>query len=183
MSEAGPLSEVAPHPLTVTLPAADPPPRAKAAPKEPVRTVNLPPDLRVLVVDDNHDVAESTAVLLRLEGCEVHLAYDGEEALRLVQQLHPTAVLLDIGLPRIDGFEVAARIRAEPEHRGILIVGVSGYGQEEYRLRSKQAGFDYHIVKPIEPSVLTGLLASMRATHTGAASDNVVSFPQRKTAE
>src|SRR6185295_6372917 len=108
-----------------------------------VRTVTLPSDLRVLVVDDNHDVAESTAVLLRLEGCEVHLAHDGEEALRLVERVHPTAVLLDIGLPRMDGYQVAERIRAAPEHRGILIVAVSGYGQEEHRLRSKQAGFDY----------------------------------------
>ena len=169
--------------FTVSLPAADPVPRAKPAPREPVRSAALPADLRVLVVDDNRDVAESTAVLLRLEGCEVHLAHDGEEALDLMQRVHPTAVLLDIGLPRMDGFEVAERIRAEPEHRGVLIVGVSGYGQEEYRLRSKQAGFDYHIVKPIEPSVLTGLLASLRASHAGAASDNVVSFPQRKAAE
>jgi signal transduction histidine kinase len=168
--------------FTVSLPTADPAPRAKPAPKEPVRSAALPSDLRVLVVDDNRDVAESTAVLLRLEGCEVHLAHDGEEALRLVKRVHPTAILLDIGLPRMDGFEVAERIRAEPEHRGILIVGVSGYGQEEHRLRSKQAGFDYHIVKPIEPSMLTGLLASLRASH-GAGSDNVVSFPQRKTAE
>jgi signal transduction histidine kinase/DNA-binding response OmpR family regulator len=170
--------------FTVSLPAADPVPRAKSAPREPVRSVALPADLRVLVVDDNRDVAESTAVLLRLEGCEVHLAHDGEEALLMMQRVHPTAVLLDIGLPRMDGFEVAERIRAEPEHRGVLIVGVSGYGQEEYRLRSKQAGFDYHIVKPIEPSVLTALLASLRAAHAGAASDNVLSFPQqRKVAE
>jgi CheY-like chemotaxis protein/two-component sensor histidine kinase len=169
--------------FTVSLPAADPAPRAKPTPKEPARTAALPSDLRVLVVDDNHDVAESTAVLLRLEGCEVHLAHDGEEALRQVRHLHPTAVLLDIGLPRMDGYQVAERIRAEPEHRGILIVAVSGYGQEEHRMRSKQAGFDYHIVKPIEPSVLTGLLASLRATYPGAGSDNVLSFPQRKTAE
>jgi len=148
-----------------------------------VRTAALPSDLRVLVVDDNRDVAESTAVLLRLEGCEVHVAHDGEEALGMVRQLHPTAVLLDIGLPRMDGYQVAERIRAEPEHRGILIIAVSGYGQEEHRLRSKQAGFDYHIVKPIEPSVLTGLLASLRASHNGAASDNILNFPQRKTAE
>jgi signal transduction histidine kinase/CheY-like chemotaxis protein len=167
--------------FTVSLPAADPAPRAKAMAKEPARSAALPADLCVLVVDDNHDVAESTAVLLRLEGCEVHLAHDGEEALRLVKRVHPTAVLLDIGLPRMDGFEVAERIRAEPEHRGILIVAISGYGQEEHRLRSKQAGFDYHIVKPIEPNMLTGLLASLRAVH--GASDNVLSFPQRKTAE
>jgi signal transduction histidine kinase len=169
--------------FTVSLPAADAAPRVKGGAREAVWSPGLPPDLRVLVVDDNRDVAQSTAVLLRLEGCEVHLAYDGEEALRLVRRLHPTAVLLDIGLPRMNGFEVAERIRAEPEHRGILIVGVSGYGQEEYRQRSKQAGFDHHIVKPIEPSVLTALLASLRVSRAGASSENVVSFPQRKTGD
>ena len=169
--------------FTVSLPAAGAAPRVKAGAREAVRPAGLPSDLRVLVVDDNHDVAESTAVLLRLEGCEVHLAHDGEEALRLVRRLHPTAVLLDIGLPRMNGFEVAERIRAEPEHRGILIVGVSGYGHEEYRQRSKQAGFDHHIVKPIEPSVLTGLLASLRISRAGTSTENVVNFPQRRTAD
>jgi len=169
--------------FTVSLPAAGAAPRAKGVAREAVRPAGLPSDLRVLVVDDNHDVAESTAVLLRLEGCEVHLAHDGEEALRLVRRLHPTAVLLDIGLPRMNGFEVAERIRAEPEHRGILIVGVSGYGHEEYRQRSKQAGFDHHIVKPIEPSVLTGLLASLRISRAGMSTENVLNFPQRKTAD
>ena len=130
----------------------------------------LDPDLRVLIVDDNRDVAESTAALLRLEGCDVHLAHDGEEALRMVDRLRPTAILLDIGLPKINGFEVAERIRAEPELRDILIVGVSGYGQEEHRLRSRQAGFDHHIVKPIEPRVLIGLacFASPVSAHAAA---------------
>jgi signal transduction histidine kinase/DNA-binding response OmpR family regulator len=169
--------------FTVSLPAADSAPRAKGAAREAVRSAALLPDLRVLVVDDNRDVAESTAILLRLEGCEVHVAHDGEEALRLVRRLHPTAVLLDIGLPRMNGFEVAERIRAEPEHCGILIVGVSGYGQEEYRQRSKQAGFDHHIVKPIEPSVLTGLLSSLRSSRAAPSNENVLSFPQRKTAD
>jgi signal transduction histidine kinase/PleD family two-component response regulator len=168
--------------FTVTLPAADLAPQAKSAGKESIRTAEVRPDLCVLVVDDNRDVAESTAVLLRLEGCEVHVALDGEEALRMVHQLHPSVVILDIGLPRMNGFEVAERIRSVPEYRDILIVGVSGYGQEEHRLRSKQAGFDHHIIKPIELDALTSLLASLRSS--GAqTSRNVVSFPQRKVAE
>ena len=99
----------------------------------------------------------------------------------MVRRLHPAAVLLDIGLPRMNGFEVAERIRSEPEYRDILIVGVSGYGQEEHRLRSRQAGFDHHIIKPIELSTLTGLLVSLRSS--SARAENVISFPQRKIAE
>jgi signal transduction histidine kinase/DNA-binding response OmpR family regulator len=169
--------------FTVALPAADTVPRVKRVAKEPVRPVELAPDLRVLIVDDNRDVAESTAALLRLEGCEVHLAHDGEEGLRAVRRLHPAAILLDIGLPKMNGFEVAERIRSESELRDVLIVGVSGYGQEEHRLRSRQAGFDHHIVKPIEPAVLTGLLASLRSHRVDTSPENVVRFPRRKNAD
>ena len=167
--------------FTVSLPAAGPAQRAKVDSGESGRTAAAL-DLCVLVVDDNHDVAESTAVLLRLAGCEVHLAHDGEEALRLVPRVRPDAVLLDIGLPRMNGYEVAERIRSDPENRGILIVAVSGYGQQEHRLRSKQAGFDQHVVKPIDPTALAGLLAALSSQRT-ASSENVVNFPLRKTAD
>jgi two-component system CheB/CheR fusion protein len=169
--------------FTVILPAGDSVPRAKGATKKPIRSTTLSPDLRILIVDDNRDVAESTAALLRLEGCEVHLAHDGEEALNVVHRLRPTAILLDIGLPKINGFEVAERIRAVPELQDILIVGVSGYGQEEHRLRSKQAGFDHHIVKPIEPGMLAALVASLRSSRANTSGENVLSFRQRKIAE
>src|SRR6266508_4549081 len=147
---------------------------AKGVSGEPGRTADAALDLCVLVVDDNHDVAESTAVLLRLAGCEVHLAHDGEEALRLVPRVRPDAVLLDIGLPRMNGYEVAERIRSDPENRGILIVAVSGYGQQEHQLRSKQAGFDQHVVKPIDPTALAGLLAALASQRIAASSENVV---------
>jgi signal transduction histidine kinase/DNA-binding response OmpR family regulator len=169
--------------FTVSLPAAGPAQRAKGESGESGRTAAEHLDLCVLVVDDNHDVAESTAVLLRLAGCEVHLAHDGEEALRLVPRVRPDAVLLDIGLPRMNGYEVAERIRSDPENRDILIVAVSGYGQQEHRLRSKQAGFDQHVVKPIDPTALSSLLATLSSQRTAASSENVVSFPLRKTAE
>ena len=169
--------------FTVSLPAASPAQRAKSDSGESGRTAAAALDLCVLVVDDNHDVAESTAVLLRLAGCEVHLAHDGEEALRLVPRVRPDAVLLDIGLPRMNGYEVAERIRSDPENRGILIVAVSGYGQQEHRLRSKQAGFDQHVVKPIDPTALAGLLAALSAQRTVTSSENVVNFPLRKTAD
>ena len=168
--------------FTVSLPAAAPAQRAKGDSGESGRTAAAL-DLCVLVVDDNHDVAESTAVLLRLAGCEVHLAHDGEEALRLVPRVRPDAVLLDIGLPRMNGYEVAERIRSDPENRDVLIVAVSGYGQQEHRLRSKQAGFDQHVVKPIDPNALAGLLAALSSQRTEASSENVVNFPLRKTAE
>jgi signal transduction histidine kinase/DNA-binding response OmpR family regulator len=169
--------------FTVSLPAAAPAQRAKSESTEWGRTAADDLDLCVLVVDDNHDVAESTAVLLRLVGCEVHLAHDGEEALRLVPRVRPDAVLLDIGLPRMNGYEVAERIRSDPENREILIVAVSGYGQQEHRLRSKQAGFDQHVVKPIDPSVLSSLLATFSSQRAAASSENVVNFRPRKTAE
>ena len=125
---------------------------------EPAMVTSL--DLRVLIVDDNRDVADSTALLLRAAGCNVDLAYDGEEAIRSVRALRPDAVLLDIGLPKIDGYQVAEHIRGEG---GPLIIALSGYGQDEHRLLSKRAGFDYHIVKPVDPVALTGLLASLRS--------------------
>jgi len=170
--------------FTVALPAASPARVAEGEVRDGARfSPVVPLDLRVLVVDDNQDVAESTAVLLRMSGCDVHVVYDGDEALRAMPRLRPDAVLLDIGLPKVNGYQVAERIRAEPEHRRTLIVAISGYGQEEHRLQSQQSGFDYHIVKPIDPPVLTGLLASLWSHRGPSAPENVVSFPQRKTAE
>jgi signal transduction histidine kinase len=130
------------------------------APDAALRAAESPLELNVLVVDDNRDVADSTALLLRAAGCTVHLAYDGEEAIRSAKNLHPDAVLLDIGLPKIDGYQVAERIRAEPGNRETFIVALSGYGHEEFRRQSARAGFDCHVVKPIDPTALTDLLAS-----------------------
>ena len=170
--------------FTVTLPAASAGRHAGAESREPARQDPLPAlDLSVLVVDDNRDVAESTAVLLRMAGCDTHVVYDGDEALRAMARVRPDAVLLDIGLPRMNGYEVAERIRAEPDYRRTLIVAVSGYGQEEHRLQSQRSGFDYHIVKPIDPPLLTGLLASLWSHRSAKASENVVSFPARRTVE
>jgi signal transduction histidine kinase/DNA-binding response OmpR family regulator len=127
-----------------------------------------PVGLRVLVVDDNRDVADSTASIMRMNGCDVHVAYDGKAALESVQRLRPDAVLLDIGLPAIDGYLVAEHIRAHPENGRTMIVAVSGYGQEQDRLRSKSVGFDYHVVKPIDPAILASLIGSLRVTRDAA---------------
>ena len=154
--------------FTVRLPLA-----AGASPARPGAdaAAALPPSpagLRVLVVDDNRDVADSTASVMRLNGCDVHVAYDGKAALESVQRLRPDAVLLDIGLPTIDGYLVAEHIRAHPENGGTMIVAVSGYGQQQDRERSRSVGFDYHVVKPIDPAVLAGLVGSLRMSREAA---------------
>jgi signal transduction histidine kinase/DNA-binding response OmpR family regulator len=148
------------------------------------RSDNTAAGLRVLVVDDNHDVAETTATILRLSGCDTHVAFDGRSGLDAIERLRPDAVLLDIGLPGLDGYQVAERLRALPDQRRTLVVAVSGYGQEEDRARSKAAGFDYHVVKPIDPAVITGLLASLRQGGVPPQlPENVVHFPARRGVE
>ncbi|MFI4925055.1 MAG: response regulator [Vicinamibacteria bacterium] len=122
----------------------------------------------VLVVDDNPDVAESTAILLRVAGYDVRVALDGKAALAAVGTMAPHAVLLDIGLPGMDGYQVAARMREMPALARTLIVAVSGYGQDEYQARSRMAGVDHHLVKPIDLDAVVNLLAERRAGGTDA---------------
>ena len=115
---------------------------------------------RILVVDDNPDSASSLAALLALSDNHVRTAGDGLEAVRLAEEFAPDVVLLDIGLPGIDGYEAARRIRALPRGRGILLVAVTGWGQSEDRRRSREAGFDHHMVKPLRAAALETLLAN-----------------------
>lgn len=117
---------------------------------------------RVLVVDDNADMAESLALLLRLRGHQVEVAHEGREALRTAAAFHPEAVLLDIGLPGLDGYQVATKLRRRRRTAQALIVALTGYGQEEDQRRSRAAGFDHHLVKPVAPQVLYELLARLR---------------------
>jgi CheY-like chemotaxis protein len=133
-----------------------------------------PGEFAILIVDDNRDATDSMAMLLGMEGYNVRVAYDGPRALDAVRVARPDVILLDIGLPGMDGFQVALRVCAEPDNRAIVIVAASGYGQEEHRARSAQAGCDHHLVKPIEPAVVSELLASLHSTRHGAASDNIV---------
>ena len=115
---------------------------------------------RILVVDDNDDAAESSAVLLRLSGHEVQVAAEGQAALDLMDTFRPDVVLLDIGLPDMDGYEVARRIRSMPGHAHVLLVALSGYGQAEHLVRSHEAGFNHHLVKPADLRELDTLIAS-----------------------
>jgi signal transduction histidine kinase len=116
---------------------------------------------RVLVVDDNRDAADSLAMLLRLLGHEVGTAHDGMAALDAARAFVPEVVLLDIGLPNMDGYEVARRLRQEPALSGALLVALTGYGQEQDRRRSLEAGFDIHLVKPVDPDELEAILARL----------------------
>jgi PAS domain S-box-containing protein len=116
---------------------------------------------RVLIVDDNKDAAEWLATLLSLSGHETHVALDGVEAVKAAERILPDAVLLDIGLPRVDGYEVCRRIRQQPWGRGLTIVALTGWGQEEDRQKSREAGFNTHLVKPVDDEVLMNLLASL----------------------
>jgi PAS domain S-box-containing protein len=132
--------------------AADAPPAARAG------AVTAAPR-RVLVVDDNADAAESLATLLRLCGHETALVHDGEAAIEAAEKFRPDLVLLDLGLPNLNGHDVARRIREQPWGRDMVLVALTGWGQESDRRKSREVGFDHHLVKPVEFAVLTELLA------------------------
>ena len=117
------------------------------------------PPRRILVVDDNEDSAESLTILLNLAGHKTHTAYDGLEALEAAETFRPDMILLDIGLPKLNGFEVARKIREQPWGQSIVLVALTGWGQDEDRRRSREAGFNHHLTKPVDPRALTNLLA------------------------
>jgi signal transduction histidine kinase len=132
---------------------------------------------RILVVDDNVDGADSLAVLLRLSGHEVSLAHDGPAALDLARAFRPEIVLLDIGLPGMDGFEVARRLRGNEPTRDAILVAVTGYGRDEDRAKSQEAGFDYHLVKPISFDAMLGVFqqaASKKSKNPSFASTSAL---------
>ena len=119
-----------------------------------------PPHARILVVDDNEDAANSLATLLEVMGYEVRTAYDGPEAIAAADEFNPAVALLDIGLPGMDGYEVAARLRPMLGNEAVL-VALTGYGQEEDRQRAFAAGFDLHLVKPTSVEALHELLSAL----------------------
>ncbi|HET9515709.1 MAG TPA: ATP-binding protein, partial [Gemmatimonadales bacterium] len=152
--------------FVVQLPALPPEP---VTPPEPARESGreLPARaLRILVVDDSRDSAESLAMLLRMAGHEVLVAHDGLQAVELATAERPSVMLLDIGLPGMDGYEVCRRVRAQGMS-DTLIVAMTGYGQERDRQRSSEAGFNGHTVKPVEIDEITRLLATA-SLHTAS---------------
>jgi PAS domain S-box-containing protein len=160
----GHISAASPGPgkgstFTVTLPLADHGGEARSpAPADEMLRTTTP--RRILIADDNLDAAEALALLLRMSGDEVCTAKDGLEALQQATDFHPDVVLLDIGMPRMDGLEAARRLRQQPWAKKVLILAMTGWGQESDRQRSKEAGIDYHLVKPVDPLALRHLLTN-----------------------
>jgi PAS domain S-box-containing protein len=128
--------------------------------------------LSVLVADDNRDSADTMASMLEAVGYQVLVAYDGEEAVVLAERHRPAIALLDIGMPRRNGYEVCRHLRSQPWGPSMCIIALTGWGQEADRHRAVEAGFDHHLVKPVEPATILELLASL---HAPAASDSTVS--------
>jgi len=149
-------------PMAVKRPAA-PSPGGAGPP-----TASLPSlsGFRLLVVDDNKDAANSLALLLKLQGHEVRVAYSGAAALDIAASYRPDMILLDIGMPEMDGYEVARRLRQWPGFENVVLTALTGWGQQEDRRRAAEAGFNHHLVKPPEPKMLEGVLAELRAAGT-----------------
>ena len=116
---------------------------------------------RVLVVDDNEDAAEMLNGMLLARGHQVAVAHNGEDALRTAATFNPQVGLLDLSMPGLDGYELAARLRAMPQFRDMLLVAITGWGQEEDRRRALAAGFDAHLTKPADPVAIAALLATV----------------------
>jgi CheY-like chemotaxis protein len=137
-------------------------------PKQGSQTSGRP--LRILVVDDNEDAAETLSMLLTLFGHEVRTAYDGPAALGVAQAWVPEVAFLDIGLPNgMSGYDVARRMRADGRLSGVRLIALSGFGQEEDRRKGREAGFHHHLTKPADPDAIEGLLASLMAPRAGGS--------------
>lgn len=134
-------------------------------PAETTRTLASAPGsvLRILVVDDNRDSAVSLSILLSLAGHITTTAFDGEEALDTAGRFHPDVVLLDIGLPKLNGYQVCRALRSVPRERRLVIVALTGWGQADDRRKSVDAGFDAHLVKPVDPDALQRTLRQLIA--------------------
>jgi CheY-like chemotaxis protein len=127
---------------------------------EPAAANNRP---RVLVVDDNRDAAESLGMLLEIDGCAVSLAFDGHQALHSLETFQPQIALLDIGMPGMDGYELARRIRQNVRGSSVLLVALTGWGQADDKKRAADAGFDQHLIKPVDPDLLDRVIALGRS--------------------
>lgn len=116
---------------------------------------------RILVVEDNTDSREMLRQLLEIEGHEVYDAADGQAAIALARQVRPQIALIDLGLPDLNGYELATKLRGEPDLRGMALIALTGYGAPEDRQRSRDAGFWSHLVKPVDPDTLRDVFAEV----------------------
>ncbi|MGE0761182.1 MAG: response regulator [Pirellulaceae bacterium] len=130
----------------------------------PVADLDALAGARILIADDNHDVAESLTMLLEAMSADVCTVHEGAAALARLDTYRPTIVILDIGMPGMDGYEVARRVRQHPAGRGVTLISLSGWGHETDRRRSRAAGFDHHLVKPV------GLRTLLAALHSAPPS-------------
>jgi signal transduction histidine kinase/DNA-binding response OmpR family regulator len=161
--------------VTVSLPASVATHPAATTPS-PVTVRPVPSHTgasRILVVDDLAPSAETLMTLLEMEGFEVRVAHEGQEALRIAREFKPEVVLLDIGLPGMNGFEVAHGLRSQPESKDALLIALTGYGEAESRTRSAQAGFDFHMVKPADVNLLLAMLADPKEARKTVATATV----------
>ena len=117
--------------------------------------------LRILIVDDNRDSADSLAMMLKVMGNETYTAYDGEEAVAAADKFRPEVILLDIGLPRLNGYEACRRIRTQENGKRVIIIAQTGWGQDTDRQRTHDSGFNHHMVKPVNSTALISLLAEL----------------------
>ena len=150
------LPFLAEHPGTNEMPQVQEPGVTRTCPR------------RVLIVDDNRDASETLEMLLQLWGYEVRSVHGGIEALEVAPEYRPEVVLLDIGLPGMSGYDVAQRLREVPGFGEVVLVAVTGYGQDNDRSRSREAGFDHHLVKPVDPEKLQALIASVSRSQASA---------------
>lgn len=166
--------------LIVRLPILAEPPVAQPSQAKGHESADPTTPLRILIADDNRDVVESLALLLELTGYGVERAYDGLEAVEAAERYRPDLVLLDIGMPKLDGCEACRRMREQPWGRAMRIVALTGWGQEDDRRRSQGAGFDRHLVKPVARSDLLRLLAEWRGDRpeTGAGGEGPDQRPE-----
>jgi CheY-like chemotaxis protein len=142
----------------IRLPIASPPaPRPEMSRED--RPFRAPGPQRILVADDNGDAARSLAMMLEVAGHEVRTARDGREAVEAAAAFRPELILMDIGMPNLNGYDACRRIRELPWAKNLLIVALTGWGQDDDRRRSQEAGFDSHLVKPVDPAALELLLA------------------------
>ena len=131
---------------------------AVARPQETGRAMPAKKRYRILVADDNRDCAESLALMLKLDGHKVHIAYDGVEAVQAAEEFCPDVVVLDIGMPKLNGYEACRSIREQPWGQNMILIALTGWGQDKDKLNTQKAGFNYHLVKPVDPTQLMKLL-------------------------
>lgn len=152
----------------VRLPVANDAVSSQTAPRRKTERPRSTVRRSIVIADDNRDSADSLAMLLKLLGHDVRVAYDGEQAVRAVEAAMPDLVLLDLGMPQLDGCAACRHIRAQPWGREVFVIALTGWGQEEDRRRTQEAGFDHHMVKPVDPDALTKLLATLPEKNAGS---------------